>query len=498
LLFVLGVWMSWSKRAFGPSDPASLSPTVSLAIFFGGYLALVAGIRLWALWVVRRSNRGFVRGLYRLQNYIQVARYLIPIWLAVGVYILKWGEAVEFMCHPLYNWPPQSNPTLQSNPIELPQALIGIAPAILAWVGMWWSYFPCDEALREQSLFGNLNDDLPIHAPPTFAQSFGAKLRLQVMFTLVPVLCVLFVHDLAVAGLYFCGVHNGGDIADWLMIPATIAVFIYAPELLRRALSTQKLPDSPLRRRLEEMCRRLKLRYRDILLWRTGDTMGNAAVMGVLPRVRYVLLSDLLLETMTDEQIEAVFAHELGHVVHKHLIWLGVYILLTVLLITGPETYALQFVHNWYVGHWSAASWDNVEGLLDVVIAFAAIILAFGYLSPRFERQADVFAARTMQQQRSDPQGQTASFVDEYGAGLFASALQRVAIINHVPFNARNWSHGSIAKRVSAVLEMSADPQRTWQFDRFMTRLYITLIILLLCGGAVCALMPAAAFTAGR
>jgi len=76
--------------------------------------------------------------------------------------------------------------------------------------------------------------------------------------------------------------------------------------------------------------------------------------------------------------------------------------------------------------------------------------------------------------------------------------LQRVSIINHVPFNARNWSHGSIAKRVSAVLEMSADPQRTWQFDRFMTRLYITLIILLLCGGAVCALMPAAAFTAGR
>jgi hypothetical protein len=76
--------------------------------------------------------------------------------------------------------------------------------------------------------------------------------------------------------------------------------------------------------------------------------------------------------------------------------------------------------------------------------------------------------------------------------------LQRVAIINHVPFNARNWSHGSIAKRVSAVLEMSGDPQRTREFDRFMTRLYITLIILLLCGGVVCALMPTTAFTGGK
>ena len=63
------------------------------------------------------------------------------------------------------------------------------------------------------------------------------------------------------------------------------------------------------------------MRYRDILVWRTHSNMGNAAVMGILPHMRYVLLSDLLLETMTDEQIEAVFAHEMGHVVHRHMAW---------------------------------------------------------------------------------------------------------------------------------------------------------------------------------
>ena len=40
-----------------------------------------------------------------------------------------------------------------------------------------------------------------------------------------------------------------------------------------------------------------------------------------LPHVRYILLSDLLLERMDDEQIEAVFAHEVGHVVHRHMAW---------------------------------------------------------------------------------------------------------------------------------------------------------------------------------
>ena len=74
------------------------------------------------------------------------------------------------------------------------------------------------------------------------------------------------------------------------------------------------------------------MRYRDILLWKTEYNMGNAAVMGFVPRLRYILMSDLLLETMTDEQIEAVFAHELGHVVHRHMSWYVVFMVVLVLL----------------------------------------------------------------------------------------------------------------------------------------------------------------------
>ena len=59
-----------------------------------------------------------------------------------------------------------------------------------------------------------------------------------------------------------------------------------------------------------------------------GNNMGNAAVMGLFPQVRYILLSDLLLETMTDEQVEAVFAHEVGHIVHRHMAWYVVLIVI--------------------------------------------------------------------------------------------------------------------------------------------------------------------------
>ena len=56
-----------------------------------------------------------------------------------------------------------------------------------------------------------------------------------------------------------------------------------------------------------------------MLTWRTRHQIGNAAVMGFIPQVRYILLTDLLLETMSDEQIEAVFAHEMGHVLADHV-----------------------------------------------------------------------------------------------------------------------------------------------------------------------------------
>ena len=72
------------------------------------------------------------------------------------------------------------------------------------------------------------------------------------------------------------------------------------------------------------------MRYRDILVWHTHYNMGNAAVMGVVPQMRYVLLSDLLLERMDDEQIEAVFAHEIGHVVHRHMVWYVIFFLTVV------------------------------------------------------------------------------------------------------------------------------------------------------------------------
>ena len=79
-------------------------------------------------------------------------------------------------------------------------------------------------------------------------------------------------------------------------------------------------------------------RARDISygwLRETSNRIANALVMGVAPRFRYVLLSDLLLAEMSDEQVEAVFAHELGHVAHRHMIWYLVFIKVLILALAA-------------------------------------------------------------------------------------------------------------------------------------------------------------------
>jgi STE24 endopeptidase len=263
-------------------------------------------------------------------------------------------------------------------------------------------------------------------------------------------------------------------------------VFIIAPEILRRVLPTQPLPDSPLRRRLENLCRRNGLRYRDILLWHTENNMGNAAVMGIIPRVRYILLSDLLLETMTDDQIEAVFAHEVGHIVHRHMSWYVVFILILTMLLAGPGA----VVAGWLEG-WQLPRWMPLE-LLMTLIGAGAFLLAFGYLSRRFERQADVFAARSVRPSapaQASPgvahaSPSPADCVNPHGAAIFSSALQRVAAINNIPVTAPSWCHGSIANRMTYLRSICQDPQRTALFDRSMRRVYTLLLAALLLLGA--------------
>jgi STE24 endopeptidase len=80
------------------------------------------------------------------------------------------------------------------------------------------------------------------------------------------------------------------------------------------------LDDASLRGRLERLAAGTGLTLEGVYrLHLSAETRKANAALAGLGRTRRVLLGDTLLEQFTPEEIEVVFAHEVGHHVHRHL-----------------------------------------------------------------------------------------------------------------------------------------------------------------------------------
>jgi STE24 endopeptidase len=116
---------------------------------------------------------------------------------------------------------------------------------------------------------------------------------------------------------------------DWWWLAAT-AGFLGLTLILGRILPVVILPlfykvtrldDAALADRLRRLADGTGLSVEGIYRLHLSDETrkANAALAG-LGRSRRVLLGDTLLDSFTPEEIEVVFAHEVGHHVHRHLI----------------------------------------------------------------------------------------------------------------------------------------------------------------------------------
>jgi Zn-dependent protease with chaperone function len=110
---------------------------------------------------------------------------------------------------------------------------------------------------------------------------------------------------------------------------------VLGPVLVLRAQETYRL-DEPLRSRLLAQCESYGLQVRDLRAIRGRSArVANAMITGVLPRFRYVLITDHLLDNFSEDELEAVVAHEIGHGRQHHLLiktgsWLVLVVAITV------------------------------------------------------------------------------------------------------------------------------------------------------------------------
>lgn len=431
-------------------------------------------------WQTRRLARwGSWRSVLWAERVLSVSR-----WLAVGLHVfavlaLGWLDAVR---------------SVIGDRIVIDEVIAG-AP-VMAFLALgWWSVYPIDRLLREAAMVRGLDEGLPIHAPPSRVQYVVMQIRHQMLLGLVP-MTVLAGWSEGVDAM-LAGVRRAAEqgqfargglpdrLAHWTMsqegsawahlglqLVGVGAVFSLMPLAVRWLWDTVRMDDGAVRARLAAMCGRHGVRIRDLLVWRTRGTMANGAVLGLLGRLRFVLLTDALLERLPERQVEAVMAHEVGHVRHRHIPWLaavlfaavgGTLIFFDWALITLERAGRLE-------------GWQEGASLLAGGLALGFGLVVFGFVSRRFEWQADSFAVQHLS--GAGPRAGGVPIADE-AVEAMVGALDAVSTLNHIPRQRFTWRHGSIATRMHRLARLRGQRADTLPIDQTVRRIkWVCLVVL--------------------
>lgn len=322
--------------------------------------------------------------------------------------------------------------------------LVAVAPLLLYFAGQWWSIAPLERRLREARVLRQLREGEAVHRPPTRWEYVWANVRHQVMLVLIPVLMLNAWRDvLKMWGdrLPFIS-RLSGEAAGWAHLGYDLAgvaiVFIVTPALIQLVWDTVPITSGPFYDTLRDMCRRYRVRMRTPLLWRTHGSMVNGAVLGLVWPFRYLMFTDALFDRLTARQVEGVAAHEVGHIKRRHILWLGisVFAALSVGELLGVPV-------AWIV----RANEGTTEGIV-VGSMIACVAFVFGWVSRRFEWQADAFAVQHLSRTGALASQEKAACVSSEAVESMTSALLHVAVVNGMNPNTFTVRHGSIRTRV--------------------------------------------------
>ena len=460
--------------AFGlklPTDRLPLSQRETFARLAEAGLAILAVVALAAIVGAVFSAQIPKIGRRAIRRYLRLARVIHLLGLAAFALIfwqLDWVRVVDF--------------GLGLRRIPFVEGLARIVPYLLIDQLSAWGLHPAESRLRpEVARRGEIGESI---------------LRARRSAAVILPVCVL---DALARGMLGGDLGKSGGESIGLfaaMCAAAVGIFFLSPALVRLAWPLQPLPPGPLRDRLERLSRRLRFRCTDILVWDTGGTVANAGVTGALPWFRYVLLTDLMIEQLSPGQVEAVFGHEVGHVAHRHLPFFAAFFLASAgVLMLAAEALGrfvdLDGAVDRLVGEPAAeVLWAGV-----VIIGLGAYaFLVFGFLSRRFERQADLFGAKSVScatdlcsphidpNDPASPEVAPAS-VCRVGAWLLKSALSDVTFLNRATLEDGSWRHGTIAQRIGFLQVVEHDPRAERRFQAAVSRL---------CWGVMAALALAA------
>ncbi len=265
-----------------------------------------------------------------------------------------------------------------------------------------------------------------------------------------------------------------GSVAYFLFFLVIVAVI--GPAMIQKFWRCRPMEDSTLRERIETLCRRAGLEYNNILYWPIfGGRMITAGVMGLVKQFRYILVTHALLRQLEPEEIDAVIAHEIGHIKRYHLVFYLIFFAgfmiityATYDLIVFAVIYAEPMFEFFTRFGFNPVTMTSI--FLSVSMVFIFLIyfrFLFGYFMRHFERQADGYVYALFDSARP-----------------LITTLEKIALTSGQPPDRPNWHHFSISERIGYLTGCEADRSAIGRHDRKVKKSIVMFIAgLVLVGG---------------
>jgi Zn-dependent protease with chaperone function len=247
-----------------------------------------------------------------------------------------------------------------------------------------------------------------------------------------------------------------GEVTYFLIFLFFVA--IVGPAMIQKFWRCKPIESGEHRKRIENLCRKAGLVYADILYWPIfGGKMITAGVMGLIKKFRYILVTPSLLRLLEPEEIDAVIAHEIGHVKRKHLVFYLLffvgYMLLSYLtfdMILFGIIYAEPVY--WFINKTGFEQTTVFSTLFSLVIIIVFIIyfrFIFGFFMRNFERQADIYVYTLFE-----------------SAKPLISTLEKIVTTSGQSADRPNWHHFSIKERIDYLMKCESNPKWIHQHNR--------------------------------
>jgi len=246
-----------------------------------------------------------------------------------------------------------------------------------------------------------------------------------------------------------------GDLI--LFVIFVLFLLFFFPPLVRWLWNCKPMPQGPLRSEIEFFFRKQHF-FSDILIWPLFEgQVITAGVMGVIPGLRYVLVTPALLQTMNWSELEAVLAHEIGHVKKKHIL-LYLVLFLGFSILAGAAVEPLPYLILSSDLFYAFPAWIKIapDVLLAVLVAAPFLIFMlvyfrfiFGYFIRNFERQADLHVFKV--QNESTP---------------LINSFEKIALLSGNTREQKNWHHFGIGERITFLEQCEQNRSLISKHDR--------------------------------